>query len=623
MANFAINPGRFTPGGMQIEDGGHHRRARKTVFLSGQVVKKHESCLIAVTEEVLTPAQTLQYVMEIREYIEVQLRKQVRFHAPHPHGISLYQLRDACQRDTLIAMNPHRIGPLDFTFCKHDEAPVNFRRSAYTREAWLLLLGYPLDLKEIHFVEQVCAGLGQMLQWHSGDNNVGRLLVKVLIEDPLEVPRSLIIKHGRELDGEGRSWTVSVYILNSRFADIIPGDEDEAPPHNGNPHPFEGPIVAGEQEQVAQFAYQFMNIPAANNVDQGQQQQEEMQEDLSDVSSVNQASHQIFEQGQAETVQVEASVGDDLRAATVIVNALPAQPVEDQFGDLVKASTMGGQGMQGARAFENSNLPQFEQLFKVAMQQIMGTPEPSSRHSITFTLPCFQVNMQGSRIESIQILPSDPAPDSAPGSARAGMRACRELTEPETNQFQFQAAAEIQNSFTKPPIKHTYIRRARAPKNSESTPQKAPPARKRKAPAESPITVKNLRRSTRLQQKNKGHRNTSSTDPVTRNTRNVKRKKVASQASIAGNLLLPPTVFSKDFPGLDDLSNNNFIYPQLPVELIQEVATSRCGLSPLEVATELLLATSEEMREEEERSSSSTRSSLVNPSVVPNDIQAI
>jgi hypothetical protein len=616
MANFAINPVRFTPGGMEIEDGGPHRRARRTVFISGQVVKKHESCLIAVTEQDLTPAQNLQYMLEIREYIAVHLRKQVRFHSPHPHGISLYQLGDACQRDTLIALNPHRVGQLDFIFCKHDEVPMNFRRSPYTREAWLLLLGYPLDLKEIHFVEQVCAALGQMIMWHSRDTNIARLLVKVLIDDPLDVPKSLIIKHGRELDGEGRSWTVPVYILNSRFADMFPADEDEAPPHNGNPHPFEGPILAGEQDQVAQFADQFMNIPVGNIAKQ-EQQQEGMQEDQSDVSSVNQMpSPQIFVQGHTEALQVETRELNSTAAAKTIVLALPAkpqtivndlpiQPVVDQVGPITTSvmQSVSDFSQQGAFNSEAYNFPHFEKFIQMAMQQLLQAPGPSSRHSLVLNLPSLRVNMQGSSIESIQILTRNAtdATDAANNFLRTD-----DCKDTESESGLLQEAKDSQESFVKPPIKHTYLRRGRMAKRMDPEAQEAPPAsgsaanRKRKAPPETPVTVKNMRRSARLKQKNKGHKSTASTDPVKRNTRAAKKKKVASRVSLASNLLLPPINISKEFPGLDDLNKSNTIYPQLSVDLIQEVATSRCGLSPSEVAEELLLAASEEMEERAE-----------------------
>ena len=74
-----------------------------------------------------------------------------------------------------------------------------------------MFLGYPLDLKEIGFMDQVCACFGELIDWGEEDPSPARVLAHMLINDPLEVPRSIVIK-GRPLDGEGR---LSVF----RFAD--------------------------------------------------------------------------------------------------------------------------------------------------------------------------------------------------------------------------------------------------------------------------------------------------------------------------------------------------------------------------------------------------------------------
>jgi len=152
-----------------------------------------------------------------RDYIEIEVRKNVLYFAPHLHGVGIYQLRDPCQRDTLVVTSPHWIGGHEVRFVKHDETPMNVCNSPYTRKSWLLLLGYPLDFKDPLILKQVCSVFGQLLFWNSSDHSRARVLVKVMIDNPLEVPRSLVIKHGKELNGTGRSWTVPVYIFNSEF----------------------------------------------------------------------------------------------------------------------------------------------------------------------------------------------------------------------------------------------------------------------------------------------------------------------------------------------------------------------------------------------------------------------
>jgi hypothetical protein len=107
-----------------------------------------------------------------------------------------------------------------------------------------------LDFKDSAILSQCCAPFAKVVHWYADDPSLSRVLIKVIVEDPLDIPRSLIIKVGKESDGEGRSWTVSVYIFNSELIPTGPAND---------------PIVPGEQQLVEQMADEFMaDLPQQN-----------------------------------------------------------------------------------------------------------------------------------------------------------------------------------------------------------------------------------------------------------------------------------------------------------------------------------------------------------------------
>jgi hypothetical protein len=230
MAAFDIEHERFIPTGMDLEDGGPNRRERVTFCFSGAPIRRHEGYAIAVTDEQLTPAQRLAFMHVVREYIRVVARRHGVSYSPHPHGIGIYCFQSSCDR---VYNSAHWIGNRQFSLVNHDEA-MNCRRSVFVRVGWVMLVGYPLDYKESQFIHQAYSPVGKVIQWHSNDNSKARILAKVLIENVATVPRVIILKSGRALDGEGRAWLVRVFILNSQFADQIIDDDEDDFPNNGN-----------------------------------------------------------------------------------------------------------------------------------------------------------------------------------------------------------------------------------------------------------------------------------------------------------------------------------------------------------------------------------------------------
>ena len=104
-----------------------------------------------------------------------------------------------------------------------------------------------------------------------------------------------------------------------------------------------------------------------------------------------------------------------------------------------------------------------------------------------------------------------------------------------------------------------------------------------------PVSDNKLRRSTRVQLRNKGSKPAPADPPQASRSGRRASKKIRSHAQLAGDLII--TDFNQDveFPGLDTIEKMGTAYPEIPVTVIQNVAISRCGLAPSVVTADRLL----------------------------------
>jgi hypothetical protein len=76
-----------------------------------------------------------------------------------------------------------------------------------------MLLGYPLDYRNLVHIDQSVASFGKMVIWHNNGRYLGYVIVKCLYNDRQTIPTSLVLRQGG-IDGTGWNWMVLVYILN-------------------------------------------------------------------------------------------------------------------------------------------------------------------------------------------------------------------------------------------------------------------------------------------------------------------------------------------------------------------------------------------------------------------------
>jgi hypothetical protein len=99
---------------------------------------------------------------------------------------------------------------------KHDEAE-NARSFDLDREAWVLMLGFPKDVRCDFIIAKSVSNFGIMMDWHESIT-LARIIVKVYLNDDKKIPASVKVHAGLPI--KGKSCTVSVYTLKKNVVEM-------------------------------------------------------------------------------------------------------------------------------------------------------------------------------------------------------------------------------------------------------------------------------------------------------------------------------------------------------------------------------------------------------------------
>jgi hypothetical protein len=270
MANFPINPFRFLPDGMIVDDGPTNRVIRAFMALPAEPPAYHGEYAIVVADREVADLErpallnTLVNRMRYNHNIDVQ---NVR---SSPFGIGLFRFGSVLVRDTMVEGHGFQVDEATrVTFVRHDEA-LNRRLAPIGQERWVLFLGFPLDFQTDAIIAQACISFALSLLWHDPSGNGSRVLVRVLLMDEALVPRSLIL---RQMGGGTGSWTVPVFLLRGFGAQAAAGFgppvaiqvEEPIPPIGTDPHPFVAPNATSDQQGAVNIQQWWQNNEAAQD----------------------------------------------------------------------------------------------------------------------------------------------------------------------------------------------------------------------------------------------------------------------------------------------------------------------------------------------------------------------
>jgi hypothetical protein len=189
-----------------------------------------------------------------------------------------------------------------------------------------------------------------------------------------------------------------------------------------------------------------------------------------------------------------------------------------------------------------------------------------------------------------------------------------------TNEFN-----EGQFAFSVHPIKNFYARRRKKSTMNEQEKQDSTPlntrnnnitiklSKKRKASSLNVnISGQSLKRSSRISKKNNGYKSRNILESAeSKGSKGNKKRKVISPKELSDKIMIPAPAHTEEFPGLADIEGPT-PFPEISTCLIQKDAVNRCGISPSEVTTELLLASEEDQSMLQDDGSSSKKQTVIN-----------
>lgn len=167
-----------------------------------------------------------QFIQMIVDYVQNTLGFHVLDTSRHASEFAYVHLASDVLRDALVLRGAYLVNDqFVLRFSYHDNTST-CRNSPPISQSWVMFLDFPLDLQTDRIVDKAVGTFGRLLRWSNDPRFRGRVLAKVIFSMVEEVPSKIVIKKYTSFGGVGRSWTISIFVLNGDFANAQPADED-------------------------------------------------------------------------------------------------------------------------------------------------------------------------------------------------------------------------------------------------------------------------------------------------------------------------------------------------------------------------------------------------------------
>src|SRR3954468_10420109 len=142
----------------------------------------------------------------LQEFFDIE-RTRVSSITKCPFGQAYVRFESVTDRDSYINRSPLPFEDVQLVFQKHNEG-LNWRSYNMNREAWILIVGFPSDLRNSHEINHATSSFGKFLVWDKVKTTDAAIVIKVRVVALEDIPSSVVVSGANNPMGE--SWTCPI-----------------------------------------------------------------------------------------------------------------------------------------------------------------------------------------------------------------------------------------------------------------------------------------------------------------------------------------------------------------------------------------------------------------------------
>lgn len=192
MANWECDPRPHVPKGFTLEPVANPLLCHE-VFLAGCFTEQNEDLAIVRLQPAVNKDDFEYLASALRGFFEEIHQVRLADIQPCALGDAYVRFNSPVERERFIGP-VFAFGKYSMSLIKHDEAD-NVRSFDLDQEAWVMLVGFPEDLKSATMIAKAVSSFGIMVDWHETDN-LARVVVKVYLNDSAKIPGSVKVIAG-------------------------------------------------------------------------------------------------------------------------------------------------------------------------------------------------------------------------------------------------------------------------------------------------------------------------------------------------------------------------------------------------------------------------------------------